>query len=112
MRLEEKGYLKSHMGGATSERGGRDKRLYTLTQAGVIARTEELHVQAGFKNCLGRTPRMKLTQKSTPNGPSVSFAGIVTTTSRMLLGDLLHLYQGRIIKYYSTSNSTSFYNSP
>jgi len=35
VRLEDKGYLKSHMGGATQERGGRDKRLYSLTQAGV-----------------------------------------------------------------------------
>lgn len=35
VRLEEKGYLKSRMGGATDERGGRDKRLYALTQAGV-----------------------------------------------------------------------------
>src|SRR5436190_23615809 len=34
VRLEDKGYLKSHLGGATASRGGRDKRLYTLTQAG------------------------------------------------------------------------------
>lgn len=35
VRLEEKGYLKSHMGGATEKRGGRDKRLYKLTRAGI-----------------------------------------------------------------------------
>lgn len=35
VRLEEKGFLKSRMGGATVARGGRDKRLYTLTPAGV-----------------------------------------------------------------------------
>jgi PadR family transcriptional regulator PadR len=35
VRLETKGYLRSRMGGATSVRGGRDKRLYTLTPAGV-----------------------------------------------------------------------------
>jgi PadR family transcriptional regulator PadR len=35
VRLEEKGYLKSHLGGATETRGGRDKRLYRLTPAGV-----------------------------------------------------------------------------
>jgi DNA-binding PadR family transcriptional regulator len=35
VRLEDKGYLKSYMGGATELRGGRDKRLYTLTRAGV-----------------------------------------------------------------------------
>ncbi len=34
VRLEEKGYLKSRMGGATETRGGREKRLYTLTAAG------------------------------------------------------------------------------
>lgn len=37
VRLEEKGYLKSRMGGATETRGGRDKRLYTLTQSGIYA---------------------------------------------------------------------------
>jgi DNA-binding PadR family transcriptional regulator len=35
VRLEEKGYLKSRMGGATQERGGREKRLYALTQSGI-----------------------------------------------------------------------------
>lgn len=35
VRLEDKGYLKSRMGGATQSRGGRDKRLYTLTEAGI-----------------------------------------------------------------------------
>ena len=44
MRLEDKGYLKSHMGGATQVRGGRDKRLYTLTLAGkkVLSQSHEL----------------------------------------------------------------------
>lgn len=37
VRLEEKGYLKSRMGGATETRGGRDKRLYTLTRTGIKA---------------------------------------------------------------------------
>jgi PadR family transcriptional regulator, regulatory protein PadR len=43
-RLEEKGYLKSRMGGATETRGGRYKRLYQLTQAGkkVLAESREL----------------------------------------------------------------------
>jgi PadR family transcriptional regulator PadR len=35
VRLEDKGYLKSRLGGATDTRGGRDKRLYTLTQSGI-----------------------------------------------------------------------------
>ena len=33
-RLERKGYLRSKMGGATAERGGRRKRYFILTSAG------------------------------------------------------------------------------
>ncbi|MEM6525928.1 MAG: PadR family transcriptional regulator [Bacteroidota bacterium] len=33
-RLEEKGLLKSHMGGSTNERGGRRKRFYILSSTG------------------------------------------------------------------------------
>ncbi|MFD1143270.1 PadR family transcriptional regulator [Larkinella insperata] len=33
-RLEEKGMLKSHLGEATAERGGRRKRLFTVTVLG------------------------------------------------------------------------------
>lgn len=39
-RLEEKGFLKSWMGGATQERGGRSKRYYEITQAGKKAVSE------------------------------------------------------------------------
>lgn len=39
-RLEEKGYLSSHMGGTTQERGGRRKRFFTLNQAGIHALKE------------------------------------------------------------------------
>src|SRR5688572_28895515 len=47
VRLEDKGYLKSRMGGATSVRGGRDKRLYRLTAAGkaVLNETRDLRNQ-------------------------------------------------------------------
>lgn len=34
-RLEDKGYIKSSLGGATKERGGRRKRIYTITSAGM-----------------------------------------------------------------------------
>ncbi|MEL7003850.1 MAG: helix-turn-helix transcriptional regulator [Bacteroidota bacterium] len=34
-RLEDKGLLKSHMGGATQSRGGRRKRYFELTSAGL-----------------------------------------------------------------------------
>ena len=40
VRLEDKGFLKSRMGGATNIRGGREKRLYTLTQAGTSVLNE------------------------------------------------------------------------
>lgn len=40
VRLEDKGYLTSRMGGATAVRGGREKRLYMLTPAGVRVLTE------------------------------------------------------------------------
>ena len=33
-RLEEKGFVKSRMGGASQERGGRRKRLFSLTSYG------------------------------------------------------------------------------
>ncbi|UII32341.1 PadR family transcriptional regulator [Fulvivirga ulvae] len=34
-RLEDKGYVKSSMGGATAIRGGRRKRIFTITNAGL-----------------------------------------------------------------------------
>lgn len=33
-RLEKKGFIESHLGGATNERGGRRKRYYSLTALG------------------------------------------------------------------------------
>lgn len=46
-RLQRKGYLKSSMGGATAERGGRRKRYFTLTSAGrkVLERTIRQRLQ-------------------------------------------------------------------
>ena len=43
-RLEEKGFLRSWVGGATKERGGRSKRYYEITQAGkkAVADTKSL----------------------------------------------------------------------
>jgi DNA-binding PadR family transcriptional regulator len=34
-RLEDKGLIKSSLGGGTKERGGRRKRIYTITSAGM-----------------------------------------------------------------------------
>ncbi|HEX5172273.1 MAG TPA: PadR family transcriptional regulator [Cyclobacteriaceae bacterium] len=48
VRLEEKGYVKSRMGGATQERGGREKRLYSLTASGV----KVLHQSREMRNAM------------------------------------------------------------
>lgn len=48
VRLEDKGYLRSRMGGATEARGGRDKRLYTLTRAGVKAVDQSRELRNGM----------------------------------------------------------------
>ena len=44
VRLEDKGFLTSQMGGATEERGGRKKRLYSLTASGkkVLNQSKEM----------------------------------------------------------------------
>lgn len=46
-RLEAKGFVKSKMGGATAQRGGRRKRLFVLTASGrkIVDQTIELRVQ-------------------------------------------------------------------
>jgi PadR family transcriptional regulator, regulatory protein PadR len=42
-RLEDKGYVDSKLGGATKERGGRSKRLFSISAAGkkALLRTKE-----------------------------------------------------------------------
>ncbi len=44
LRLEAKGFLKSRIGGATKERGGRSKKLYQLTHLGksVVIQLKEM----------------------------------------------------------------------
>ncbi len=46
-RLEDKGCLVSHEGGATSERGGRRKKYYTLTNTGksVLIEINKLRIE-------------------------------------------------------------------
>ena len=39
-RLEEKGFVKSHIGGATAERGGRRKRFFSISAIGKEALKE------------------------------------------------------------------------
>jgi DNA-binding PadR family transcriptional regulator len=47
-RLEEKGLLRSGLGGATALRGGRRKRLYGVTAAGRHALREARTLRDGF----------------------------------------------------------------
>ena len=49
-RLEKKGYLRSHLGGATQARGGRRKRLFVITSAGLSALRNRQEVRVGMWN--------------------------------------------------------------
>ena len=49
-RLEEKKLLSSRMGGSTNERGGRRKRLFTLTKAGKLALDSLIEVRMSLYN--------------------------------------------------------------
>lgn len=47
-RLEEKGYLTSHLGEPTQERGGRRKRFFQITKSGKIALHEVKSMRDGL----------------------------------------------------------------
>jgi len=47
-RLEKKGFVNSHVGGAKAERGGRRKRYYTITLAGEQALVKNYRLRAGL----------------------------------------------------------------
>lgn len=47
-RLGEKGFIESHEGGATKERGGRRKRFYLITAAGKSALSEAYELRSGL----------------------------------------------------------------
>lgn len=49
-RLEEKGYVTSTMGDPTAERGGRAKKYFALTGAGVQALVEAAQARASMRN--------------------------------------------------------------
>ncbi len=44
-RLEEKGFLKSHLGEASQTRGGKRKRIFTITPYGVKALQEAMELR-------------------------------------------------------------------
>ena len=47
-RLEEKGFLRSYLGGATKERGGRKKRFFEVTSFGKRAINEARELRNGM----------------------------------------------------------------
>lgn len=47
-RLEKKGFLDSHLGGATQKRGGRNKRLFEVTSYGKKAINEAKELRNGM----------------------------------------------------------------
>ena len=51
-RLEEKGFLKSEMGGATAERGGRRKRFFKPTNLGFDSLKEARSLRSHFWNLI------------------------------------------------------------
>lgn len=53
-RLEKKGLVSSEMGGATSDRGGRRKRYFSLTQAGRTVLDETMELRMSLYNKLPR----------------------------------------------------------
>jgi PadR family transcriptional regulator, regulatory protein PadR len=53
-RLEEKGFVKSRMGGASAERGGRAKRLFTITGSGRKAIEELRDTRNSIWNLLAK----------------------------------------------------------
>lgn len=55
-RLETKGFLKSEMGGATNERGGRRKRLFILTASGKRALDESMAYRLTLYNSIPQVP--------------------------------------------------------
>ncbi|HTE31319.1 MAG TPA: helix-turn-helix transcriptional regulator [Chryseolinea sp.] len=56
-RLEEKGYLSSRFGEAEDVRGGKRKRLFTLTPAGIHALREAQEIR---KHMWAQMPRISL----------------------------------------------------
>lgn len=56
-RLEEKGFLRSSFGGATQKRGGKEKRLFQVTNSGLAALRESKELREGYWN---KIPQMLL----------------------------------------------------
>ncbi len=66
-RLQDKGYLSSKMGGATNERGGRRKRVFVVTGAGLEVLRSSRSVRERFWSAI---PALDML----PSLDSISFA--------------------------------------
>lgn len=53
-RLEEKGLVSSRLGGATAERGGRSKRIFSITMAGTRALDQIREIRNRMWNAIPR----------------------------------------------------------
>jgi PadR family transcriptional regulator PadR len=60
-RLEEKGMIRSTLGEPTSERGGKRKRLFTITALGQRTLHEIQEVRASFWDRLSSFPKLSIT---------------------------------------------------
>lgn len=60
-RLEEKGMVRSAFGEPTSERGGKRKKLFTVTALGQRTLHEIQEIRAGFWNRLPNFPKLSMT---------------------------------------------------
>lgn len=60
-RLEDKGFLKSYLGGATRQRGGRRKRFFILTRQGKLglAKIKNLRDELWRNSKAGILPKLK-----------------------------------------------------
>lgn len=54
-RLEKKGFISSHEGGATAERGGRRKRFYEITTYGRKALDQSFELRSSLYHTLPKT---------------------------------------------------------
>jgi len=59
-RLEEKGFLRSKLGGATQKRGGKEKRLFQVTNSGLAALRESKELREGYWNKIPQLSLRKL----------------------------------------------------
>jgi PadR family transcriptional regulator PadR len=75
-RLEERGYLEAHWGEATSVKGGKAKKYYEVTEAGMAALAESKRIHDAvwegleIKYPRGRTAFPRLDLKEAERGPA------------------------------------------